>query len=152
MPIRRYQIARGAVDKTRLADDVQVKAEAQLTMVKGVGTSITGNAGVGYARLIGSDNWYHPDFFKNILQVIFTVRWDPQTTAGGLKLWNATDNVAVATSEPGVAGSRLDEIDITTTIKGYTAEKALRIVTKGDGTTAPTIEVALVRIVVSTTP
>jgi len=150
MPLRKYQIARKAIDKTKLDDDAQVKVETQLLMAKGAGTDIAGNAGTTYAGLVASDQLFHPDNYKNISKIEFVALWTPQTTAGGLRLFNSTDSLVVATIEPGAVGGRKDVVDVTATIKGYTAEKTLAVLTRGDGTTAPVISMALLRIVIDT--
>jgi len=150
MPLRKYQIARKAIDKTKLDDDAQVRVETQLLFVKGAGELITGNAGTAYGYLAGSDLYFVPDNFKNILKVEFLVKWDPMTTAGGVRLFNLTDVTVVKDIEPGAAGWRYDEIDVTTTFKGYTAEKLFEIATKGDGATAPVFRLIILRVVVDT--
>jgi len=150
MPLRKYQYARKSIDKTRLDDDAQVKVETQLLMAKGGGTSIAGNAGTTYVGLVASDQFFHPENYKNISKIELVALWTPQTTAGGLQLFNSTDSAVVATIEPGAAAGRRDVVDVTATIKGYTAEKTLTVRTKGDGTTAPAISVVLLRIIVDT--
>jgi len=150
MPIRKYQIAKKAIDKTKLDDDAQVKIESQLMMVKGTGTSVTGNAGTTYVGLAASDQFFKPDHYKNMGKIEFVALWTPQTTAGGIRLFNSTDSAVVATIEPGAAAGRRDVVDVTTTLKGYTAEKTLTVQTKGDGTTAPLLSVVLLRIVIDT--
>jgi len=152
MPIRRYQIARKAIDKTKLDDDAQVKIETQLLLCRGAGIAITANAGTTYASLDSSDTLFNPAYYKNIVRTDFVVHWISGSTAGGVQLFNRYDGVAIYTREPGVAAEFIEAFDITDTIKGYTTEKRIGINTKGDGTTAPSIKYAYMRVVVSTAP
>jgi len=150
MPFRKYQYAKKSIDKTKLDDDAQVKIESHLTFCRGAGSNIIGNAGTTYTYLTGSDNIFIADSYKNILKAELCIRWDPMTTAGGVRLWNTTDASAIATVEPGAVGMRWSRVDITDTIKGLVGEKVLELYTKGDGTTAPVLRACWVRIVVST--
>jgi len=125
--------------------------ESQLLLVRGAGAAITGNAGTTYAFMTASDNVYNPDRFcrQYLKRVEWVVAWDPQTTAGGARLYNADDAETVSESVPGVTGYRVDTVNVTTYFKGLTAPKTLRLETKGDGTTAPTINFSLLRIVMT---
>jgi len=152
MPIRRYQIARKAIDKTKLDDDAQVKIETQLLLCRGAGATIIANAGTTYAALDSSETLFNPDYYKNIIRADFVIHWTSGSTAGGIQLYNVDDGVAIYTREPGVVGEFIEAFDITDTIKGYTTEKRIGINTKGDGTTAPSIKYAYMRVVVSTAP
>jgi len=151
MPIRKYQIARKAIDKTRLDDDAQVKVESQLILAKGPGASFSGNAGTTYSEMGGSHQRFAPDNYKNITKVQFVVYWNPITTAGGIRLYNASDGIAMTTVEPGITGWRWDIVDVTTTFKGLTAEKVIIVQTKGDGTSAPRFSTIYLRIVIDIT-
>jgi hypothetical protein len=114
-------------------------------LLVGRGVSVTGNAGISYAMLPGVYRWYY-SAWRKIHEVSFDVLWVPNSTLGGLQLYNVIDNVAVATFEPGSAGGRWDTADLTSVFRGYTANKEFRIRTKGDGTTAPVIDVAFLKI------
>jgi len=120
--------------------------ESYLTMARGAGTVITGNPGTAYAALTASELRWYAGFWGYIVEAYLYAAWNPMTAAGGLRLWNATDGVAVATLEPGVVGYREDRVDITDAVRGWTADKFLRLETKGDGTTAPTVSNVQLRI------
>jgi len=151
MPLRKYQYARKSIDKTKLADDAQVKVETQLIILKGAGADITGNAGTTYMGFAGSRQLFEPDHYKNILKVELAAFWDPKTASGGIRLYNISDTTAVVTFEPGDTGWRWSKGDATTAFKGYTVEKELHLESKGDGTTAPVVRVAYLRVVIDIT-
>jgi len=152
MPLRKYQIAKKAIDKTKLDDDAQVKVSTVTIIVGGSGANITGNAGTTYAELPGTSFPFYPDYYKNILEARIWVDWNANTAAAGVRLYNTTDGVEVAKEEPGAVGIHFWEADITTHIKALTAFKRFMLHTKGDGTTAPVIRGASIHIVVSTVP
>jgi len=152
MPLRKYQIAKKAVDKTKLDDDAQVKIQTQLVHSRGTVGAIIGNAGTTYAAAPASDIYFRPDDYKNILSVTLVAIWDPRTTAGGLRPWNTTDEEPIAYLEPGVAGERYDRVDVTDKFKGYVGEKRLLLCSKGDGATAPEYDAVYYEIVVSNVP
>jgi len=125
--------------------------EYQLLMAGRTGAFITGYTGTSYSGMPTSFLYWKPANWRReqIISAVWVVNWNPQTASGGIRLQNVTDGVTVASSEPGAAGWRLDEIDITDTLKGYTADKTLEIQTKGDGSTAPQVAFAYIRLVVS---
>ena len=136
-----------------LSHDRRLDYEVEITIVKGAGSNITGNASTTYTLLDGLQIFWRPDNWnENIIKAVyFQVYWNPQTTAGGLKLYNVTQGTDVAVIEPGTTGWRYDYVDITNTIKGYAGQgtQTLHIQTKGDGATAPTIAMASLKVVVS---
>ena len=152
MSIRAEHIARQAITNELLASESQIKTETCLLLAKGAGAAITGNSGTSYAELTASDAYFNPNDYTNILKAEFLVKWDPATTSGGVQLYNNDDSEAIATVEPGATGMRQDTVDITAKLKGYTSQKRISLYTKGDGSTAPSIQVALIRIIVSNVP
>jgi len=151
MPIREYQVARKAITKDKLATDARVKVETQLPLCRGPGANITGNAGTAYSSLPGGSNIFRPGHFRDIDQVLWRTIWNPETTAGGIELYDGAVGVRIAVSEPGAAGWRTDEIDVTSYFKALTADASPDLRTKGDGTTAPTITYSFVRIIATLT-
>jgi len=148
MGIRGPHIGKGVVTKRHVEDGLKFKTLDHIILCKGAGATITGNAGTTYALTIASEVRVNPARYNGIRKVEAVFRWNPETTAGGIRIYNVTDAAALATSEPGVTGWRVDQLDITTTWKGLTADKEFRVESKGDGTTAPTIADA--QIVVET--
>jgi len=116
------------------------RKEVQLVLVRTL-DGVSGNAGVTYASHYGTYYDYVPDRFNPavIEAVLWYVMWNPNTTAGGVSLYNVSDGVDIAVSEPGVVGLRTDIVDVTAAIRGYTTSKAVCLRTKGDGVTAPII-------------
>jgi len=144
MPIRKPHIGKGAVTRRHVEDALKFKTLDHVLLCRGAGANLTGNAGTTYTVLTASSVYVNPARYKGIIKVEAYVNWDPQTTAGGIRVWNATDSTALATSEPGAAGWRLDRIDVTGTFKAITAEKLFWVESKGDGTTAPIIAAAYI--------
>jgi len=122
------------------------RTESQLPMVRGVDT-VTGNAATTYAYLVETVQYWVPDNWGNIAKVEWLTKWNPETAAGGIRLYNVSDGVTIAERVPGVVGVRTDVVDVTDALKGYTATKVLRLETKGDGTTAPSIYASYLRTV-----
>jgi len=144
MGIRGPHIGKAVITKTHVEDALKFIARDHIVLCRGTGAAISGNSGTTYALLLASDfRWKH-GIEDYIVKAHLWARWDPVTTAGGLKLYNETDAVDVAILEPGVAGWREDEVDITSTVKGWTTDKFLSLQTKGDGTTAPAIAAVLI--------
>jgi len=139
MGIRGPHIGKGVVTKRHVEDALKFKTLDHVVLVKAAGVEITANAGTTYAGLPGSEAYINPARYSGIRKVEAYFHWNPNTTAGGIRIYNVTDGVDLAVSEPGVVGWRLDRIDITDTWKALTAEKIFRVESKGDGTTAPTI-------------
>jgi len=144
MPIRKPHIGKGVVTKRHVEDALKFTALDHITLCKGAGAGITGNAGTTYAELGASQAQVDPSRYKQVRLVEAMFIWIPQTTAGGIRLYNVTDGVEVAKSEPGTTTWRVDTIDITTTWKGIEGVKLFVIQTKGDGTTAPTVDGAVI--------
>jgi len=139
MGIRRAHIGKGVVTKRHVEDALKFTALDHIVLCKGAGATITGNAGTTYAYLASSEVDVDPSRYSGIRKVEAVMLWNPNTTAGGLRIYNATDAEEVAKSEPGVVGLRRDRIDITTYWKGKTGVKTIQVESKGDGTTAPAI-------------
>jgi len=144
MPIRRPHIGKAVISKRHVEDALKFKTLDHAVLVKAAGATITGNAGTTYAGLPGSEFYVNPTRYTGITKVEAYLHWDPITTAGGLRIRNFTDGVDLAVSEPGVAGLRLDRIDVTDKWKALTAEKMFRAESKGDGTSAPIITAVLI--------
>jgi len=119
-------------------------------LVKGAGASVTGNPGVAYVDLPASRVQIDFDDYENIITVEFVSCWNPETTAGGLQIYNETDDVVELTVEPGIVGARWDVNDVTSPFATYTGIKRFWVRTRGDGTTAPTLESVKLMITVST--
>jgi len=139
MGIRGPHIGKGVVTKRHVEDALKFKALDHIVFCKGAGATITGNAGTGYITLAAADVYIDPARYDGIRKVEAFFHWDPKTTAGGARIYNVTDGVALVASEPGAAGWRTDRIDITSTWKALTGEKTFIVETKGDGTTAPVL-------------
>jgi len=139
MPIRKPHIGKGVVTKRHVEDALKFKTQDHILLCRGAGASITGNAGTTYTGLTASGMGIDPTRYKEIMLVEVYFNWDPVTTAGGIRIYNSTDDTVLAVSEPGVTGGRTDRIDVTDTWKTFTASKWFLIQTKGDGTTAPSI-------------
>jgi len=120
MPIRKPHIGKGVVTKRHVEDALKFKILDHIVLAKGSGADITGNAGTTYAVLSASDIWVNPARYNGVRKVEVYFHWDPATTAGGIRVWNATDSTALATSEPGVAGLRVDRVDVTSAWKTLT--------------------------------
>jgi len=146
MPIRKPHIGKGVVTKRHVEDALKFKTLDHILFTRGAGAIITGNAGTTYASLPASSLSVDPSRYTGIIRVEAYFRWNPQTTAGGIRIYNETDDTVLASSEPGVAGWRLDRINITNTWKTITAVKLFRVETKGDGTTAPTISEVFIAV------
>jgi len=146
MGIRGPHIGKAVVTKRHVEDALKFKTLDHILLCRGAGAGITGNAGTTYAMLTAGDIEVDPSRYKGITKVEAYLSWNPTTTVAGLRIYNITDGVALATSEPGVTGWRLDRVDVTGTWKGLTGAKWFRVETKGDGTTAP--EIAAVYIIV----
>jgi len=144
MPIRKPHIGKGVVTKRHVEDALKFKTLDHIVLCKGAGANITGNAGTTYAGIPASTTFINPARYGGIRKVEAYFCWSPETTAGGIRLYNATDATVLASSEPGATGWRTDRINITDKWKALTAEKELRADTKGDGTTAPVINAALI--------
>lgn len=138
----------GADSRELIPDVWRPLSETDILLIRGAGGAITGNAGTTYAALDYSYNYWRWADWRNIRKVVWESDWNPQTTAGGLQLWNSTDNVEIAKSEPAAAGWRNDVIDVSAAFKGYTADKLILVRTKGDGATAPLIGFSKLRVVV----
>jgi len=139
MPIRKPHVGKAVITKRHVEDALKFKTLDHILLCRGAGDVITGNAGTTYTALGASDVFVDPSRYVGIVKVEAYFRWNPRTTAGGARVYNVTDDTVLASSEPGVEGWRTDRINITTTWKALTGEKFLRVETKGDGTTAPTI-------------
>jgi len=151
MPLRKYQIANKAISKDKLAADARIKVETQLLLCRGSGANITGNAGTSYASLPASYNWFHPDYYRDVERIIWVTVWNPETTAGGIELYNGSVPERIAISEPGTVGWKIESFDVTSYFKALTSEIVVDFRTKGDGTTAPTISFSFIRMVVTLT-
>jgi len=139
MPIRKPHIGKGVVTKRHVEDALKFKTLDHILLCRGAGAAITGNAGTTYVSTTASEIHIDPTRYTGIIKVEAYFVWNPVTTAGGIRIYNATDGVALAVSEPGVTGWRRDSIDVTDKWKALTAEKMFRVESKGDGTSAPTI-------------
>jgi len=148
MGIRGPHIGKGVVTKRHVEDALKFKTLDNILLCRGAGVSITGNAGTAYALLTATEVYLAPDRYKGVIRAEAVFRWNPTTTAGGIRIYNATDAAVLAVSEPGIVGWRTDRINITNTWKALTGEKEFRVESKGDGTTAP--EIALAYIIVET--
>jgi len=146
MPIRKPHIGKGVVTKTHVEDALKFKTLDHILLCRGAGAAITGNTGTTYATLGAAAYIINPARYTGVIKAEAHFRWDPQTAAGGLRIWNVTDGTVLAVSEPGVAGGRTDKIDITDKWKALDGEKDLNVQTKGDGTTAPIIAVVFIVI------
>jgi len=144
MGIRGPHIGKGVVTKRHVEDGLKFKILDHILLCRGAGAAITGNAGTTYVTLGASEIGVDPTRYGGIRKVEAYFFWDPTTTAGGLRVYNVTDAVALATSEPGATGWRTDKINVTNTWKALTAEKWFRVETRGDGTTPPSIGVVLI--------
>jgi len=144
MGIRRAHIGKAVVTRRHVEDALKFKILDHILLCRGAGTNITGNAGTAYAGLEASIMHVDPTRYNGVRKVEAYFRWNPQTTAGGARIYNATDGVALATTEPGVVGWRRDSIDITDKWKAITAEKVFRVETRGDGTTPPLIQIVCI--------
>jgi len=150
MPLRKYQIAKKAIDKTKLDDDAQVRIQTQLLLARGAGAAIIGNSGTSYAELACSANLFRAGDFKNITVSRWYIGWHSKTTAGGVRIRNVTTGAIIASIEPGVAEGRIETIDISDKIKPLTGDNYLVMDTKGDGTTAPEVSFSYIEVVIST--
>jgi len=121
----------------------------RIVHVGGSGKAITGNPDTTYALLMGTQWMFNPRFQRWLWFAELIVQWDPKTTSGAVRLYNATDGVVIAESVPGVVGVRTDRIDITDALRGYDAEKMIRLDTHGDGTTAPELYFGYIRMIVT---
>jgi len=146
MGIRGPHIGKGVVTKRHVEDALKFKTLDHILLCRGAGATITGNAGTAYGMVPASELFIDPSRYTGVRKVEAFFQWDPKTTAGGLRIYNAADAVDFAVSEPGVAGWRTDRINVTDTWKALTAEKWFKVESKGDGTTAP--EIAQVFIIV----
>jgi len=144
MPIRKPHIGKGVVTKLHVEDALKFKTLDHIVLCKGAGATITGNAGTTYAKMSASETFIDPSRYSGIRKVEACFQWNPETTAGGIRIYNTTDATVLAVSEPGVAGWRTDKINVTDKWKAITAEKWLQVESKGDGTTAPTITAVLI--------
>lgn len=153
--IKDFGITDNSTAKTSKVLTVQELIESewasQFTLCRGAGSEITGNSGANYATLTCSRLRSFPEHFWNhnsLKEVWLEVGWNPQTTSGGLRLYNDTDGTVIETLEPGAAGFRYDYEDITSDWKSLMASGKVCVVqTKGDGATAPTIEFVELRMV-----
>jgi len=126
--------------------------EIKVPLIRAPNADIDGNAGTAYADFLGTAFIFDTYRVKpdKIRFARWYIVWDPKTTVGGIRLYNATDAEEVASLVPGVAGWRTDTVDITTYLKGLPAgEKWIYVHTKGDGTTPPTIRQSFIRIVLT---
>jgi len=137
--IRGPHIGKAVVTKRHVEDALKFTALDHILLCRGAGANIIGNVGTTYTALPGSYIHVDPSRYQEVRKVTSLFYWNPETTAGGLRIYNTTDAVEIAKSEPGVAGWRVDEIDTTTTWKTLVGLKTVRVESKGDGTTAPTI-------------
>jgi len=144
MPIRKPHIGKATITKRHVEDALKFTALDHILLCKGVGATITGNAGTTYTLLLASEVAVNPARYTGIRKVEAYFFWNPETTAGGIRIYNLTDATVLATSEPGAVGWRVDRINVTDTWKTITAEKWFRVETKGDGTTAPSITVVFI--------
>jgi len=144
MPIRRPHIGKAAVHKRHVEDALKFTVLDHIVLCRGAGVTFTGNAGTTYAALPGSGLSVNPARYSGIRKVEVYFEWNPETTAGGMRVYNETDASVLASSEPGAVGWRLEKIDITDRWKALTSEKYFRVDTKGDGTTAPTIAASFI--------
>jgi len=133
-------------------DDIDADAKAQgvteILLVRGMGTYLDGNASTTYAEFTGSPTYFNVGNYKTVLSAYMDARWDPKTVAGGLRIFNYTDNNVVALSEPGTTGMQRTQVDCTDYIKALSPYwKTIRVDTKGDGTTAPSLSFVMLVIV-----
>jgi len=148
-------MVRGVVKDNKVADwfidgALIPTAEVHHTLAKGAGVNIVGNAGTTYVGLTASHMWLSVANYISKYHAIraeLVARWEPRTTAGGLRLYNDTDATVVATLEPGVTGWRRDVVDITVPFRGWDTEKTVLLETKGDGTTAPLLAEIFIRVI-----
>jgi len=115
--------------------------ESRIDLVHAEGVGVDGNASTTYTELPGTKVSFSKKYYNNgdIIEAHWITRWDPQTTSGGIELYNETDGESIATIEPGATGERTNIGYVTTTLKSYDSSKALILRTKGDGTTPPKI-------------
>jgi len=139
MGIRGPHIGKAVITKRHVEDALKFKTVDHIVLCKGAGAVITGNAGTTYAKLESSELAIDPAQYVGIVKVETHFHWNPQTTAGGIRIYNATDATVLSVSEPGVVGYRVDRIDVTGTWKAIVGRKWFQVDTKGDGTTAPTL-------------
>jgi len=139
MPIRKPHVSKAAITKRHVEDALKFKTLDHILLCRGAGANITGNAGTSYGGLLAAELIIDPTRYKEIMLAEVFFFWNPETTAGGIRVQNITDGTTLASSEPGVAGFRRDSIDVTSTWKTLTGSKRFEVQTKGDGTTAPTI-------------
>jgi len=144
MPIREPHIGKGVVTKRHVEDALKFKTLDHIVLCKGAGATITGNAGTTYAPISATEIVVNPARYTGIKKVEAFFYWNPNTTAGGMRIYNLTDGVDLAVSEPGAVGWRRDFINITDKWKALTGEKEFRVETKGDGTTAPSVTAAFI--------
>jgi len=125
--------------------------EEQHALIRGNNGVVTGDAGSSYADFDGTAFKFNPAYtpVEKITNVTWTTFWNPNTTSGSIKLRNKTDGVDVAVSEPGATGLRTDDFDLTSTFKGYTNAKNLKILNHGDGSTAPAVYRSILKIALS---
>jgi len=139
MPIRKPHIGKATITKRHVEEDLKFTSLDHIFLARGAGATITGNAGTTYATLVASWVYVDPSRYQRLRKATALFDWDPATTDGGLRIYNVTDAAELVKSEPGAAGWRIDEIDITDAWKTLTGRKGFRVETKGDGTTAPSI-------------
>jgi len=146
MPIRKPHVGKAVITKRHVEDALKFTSLDHVTITRGAGTVITGNVGTTYAELAAAVLHINPALYQQVRKVEALFRWDPQTTAGGIQLYNWTDAEVLAVSEPGAAGIRIDRINITDKWKTLIGDKSFWVRSKGDGTTAPTIEYVMLVI------
>jgi len=139
MGVRSAHIGKGVITKRHVEDALKFKILDHVVLAKGSGATIAGNAGTTYALLPASEIYLDPSRYRGVVKVEAYFHWNPETAAGGLRIYNVDDAVDLATTEPGVAGWRRDRIDVTDKFKALTTEKKFCVDSKGDGTTGPTI-------------
>ena len=116
-----------------------------LDLVRAAGSGVDGNAGTDYASLLASSN-YIPIPPYEIVRAFVYYNWNPKTTSGGIRLYNADLGKVFGAVEPAATGWRFDVIDVTDDIRSMGHGQRIVVQTKGDGSTAPTIGFAVLQL------
>jgi len=140
------------VDHGATSVSLKTLAEKQFQLVRGPGTSITGNASTTYTIMPAAENYWNRDSWGygeiSLPRVEWVTRWDPRTALGGIQLYNLTDGVSLGEVVPGAAGVRTTFEDVTSSFQAIAAGwKRIVLRTKGDGTTAPLIWYSYIRVI-----
>ena len=122
-----------------------IDATKQIVIIDGGGSHF-GDANTSWVTSPGGRDTF-VDLPMDVWKAFFRVRWNPQTSSGGIRLWD--ENLAQPISEseivPGTSGWRTDEVEITSYVRNnWVRSGRIRVQpqTKGDGSTAPEIALA----------